>query len=49
MAINRKKIKRFFSLGIKIAAVVVLLCLAGGIIFFIRLIDTTNWKDFDPG
>lgn len=48
MALNRKKIKRIFSLGIKIAAVVVLLCIAGGIIFFIRLIDTTKWKDFDP-
>ena len=49
MALNRKKIKRIFGLGMKIAAVIVLLCVAGGIIFFIRLIDTTKWKDFDPG
>lgn len=42
------KARKRFRLALKIAAATFLLLTAVGIIWFITLINRTNWKDFDP-
>lgn len=44
----KSKARKIIGTTLKIAAAVFLLLAAGGIIWFISLINGTKWKDFDP-
>ncbi len=44
-----RKLRGRIQKALKIAAAVILLLMAVGIIWFITLINQTDWKDFDPG
>ena len=48
MAVNKKKVKRIIGIIAKVFAVTLLISIAVGTVYFIKLIDTTKWKDFDP-